>query len=366
MIISADRKDLADAIARASQGLPSKPLKPVYAGMLIRSLEEHVQLVASDGDVTFTSTSPATIAVSGSVILPGKMLTEISRYFTGDEVDISHLEDTTFAKVRMPRGIFQLSAAEGKEFPAWTQGPPPVGEVSAGEFASILKKVAKAADGSGNTPALETVNLEALEGRLFLVSTDRYRMGLASLEPLMMVPGPHPSALIPRGVADRFARVLEDGIVTLGWNESLISMQAHDFGVVSRLISGKFLPWQPLLKEPESWFTADTAELIRAIRMAALVSGNDDKVTLDFAKEELTVSATGQGEASSVVEIAGWDSGPVSLLFGAQMLLDGLSGCDSVLRMALLPGGGSRPQPLLMESGSYRWLSQSRRELTEG
>jgi DNA polymerase-3 subunit beta len=370
VIISAARKDLMEAINRASQGIPGKPLNPVYAGMLIRTLEERIQLVASDGDVTFTSTAPADIRSPGAVVLPGKMLTEVSRYFTGDSIGIECPGDSPYAELVLPRSRFRLHATPAEKYPDWAQPPYPIGEVPAEEFASILKKVAKAADSSGNTPALETVNLSMLQDRLFAVSTDRYRMGLASLDFLSkslradVIP-PDP-ALVPRGVAERFARVLEDGVVSLGWNESLISMQALSFGVISRLISGKFLPWQSMLKEPEGWFTADTEELIRSIRMAALVAA-DDKVTLDFAKDELTVSAaTGTGEASSTLGTSGWDCDPVSLLFGAQMLLDGLSGCDSVTRMALLPAGGSRPQPLLMESGNYRWLSQSRRELKEG
>ena len=123
LAFSADRKPLAEAIIRASQGLSNRPQNPVHAGMLITSTgTEILHLTASDGDVTFTASCDADITGNGSCILPGRMLAEISRYFTGDAV-IFEEKDTT-AEITTGKSSFTLSSSDAEKFPSWEKSPP--------------------------------------------------------------------------------------------------------------------------------------------------------------------------------------------------------------------------------------------------
>lgn len=101
LIITADRRELVQAIQKASVGLPSRPAKPVLAGILIRSLakadraDDVIRLTASDSDMTFTAECKADIHTGGEVLLPGRMLTEVSKYFTGSEVTVDYQDKAT-------------------------------------------------------------------------------------------------------------------------------------------------------------------------------------------------------------------------------------------------------------------------------
>src|SRR5271166_1437001 len=182
LAFNADRKALCEAIAAASQGLSSRPQNPVHAGMLVTLGHENgfhdgsVALTASDGWVTFRSLISASHEEDGSFILPGKLLGEISRYFTGDSVSLE--SEGSSVTLISGKSRFTLSSTPGEEYPGWSKSPEPLGKLDAGAFSDAVKSVAVAA--KRDHPVQRGMRL-AIEGdRLLMTATDGSRMAFAS------------------------------------------------------------------------------------------------------------------------------------------------------------------------------------------
>lgn len=358
---NAPREALADAITRASGGLPSHPAQPVYAGLLIRSAAPScIELVASDSEVTFMAQCPAQVHAEGTVILPGKMLSEVSKYWTGDSIAFEH-EGTTM-KIMASRSQFILSASDGDKYSSWAESPVRIAEVDAGEFSAAIRKISPASGKTIPGKAYGAVYLAPDKGQLNMVCTDGSSMGVMGI-PFDCHAEDFPlSAKAPVPVLERFARLAE-GKVTLGWSDgNLVSADYPGLRVLSRQVAGEFPKWELVFRNaPEYWVTADTAELTRLVKMAQLAN-TDDRIEMTFDQNDLHVTAKGQeGKASGYTE-TDYEGDALSFLFGGDRILDALRGCGDKVQVAFTVPN----RAVYFRSEGLTYLVQPRRDLEVG
>lgn len=361
---NADRKDLADAVSRASAGIPSRPPQPVYAGMLLRNVVhdsggDAIELVSSDSEVTFAALCPAQVHSEGSVILPGRMLSEISKYWTGDSVGIEH--EGAVAKVMSSRSQFILSASDGERYPSWAESPQGIAVVGAEEFSAAIRRISPASGKTIPNVAYGAVYLSPAQSRLNMVCTDGSSMGVAGIDFDCLAEEFPGFAKAPVPVLERFARLAE-GKVTLGWSENLISADFPGLRVLSRQVSGNFPDWEKVFRNaPEEWVTTGTEELTRLVKTAQLAT-SDDCIGLTFDGNDLNVTARGQeGRASGYTE-TDYQKEAISFLFGGDRVLDALRGCGEKVQVAFTEPS----RAVYFRSEGLTFLVQPRRELTEG
>jgi DNA polymerase-3 subunit beta len=334
--------------------------------MLLRAPEPSIiELVASDGQITFMAQLAAQVHSGGTVILPGKMLSEISKYWTGDSVAVEH-EGTT-AKIMASRSQFVLSASPGEKYPSWDDAPEPLGEMDAEDFSDAVKKITPASGKNIPGIAYGAVRIVPQLGQLHMVCTDGSSMAVMSpsfmaIADLDKDPSPvyHDGALVPVGMTERFARITE-GKVRIGWSKGLVSVKSPGLTVVSRQISGDFPKWEKVLQAaPDDWVTADTSELTRLVKTAQLAS-SDDRVELTFDGNDLNVSAAGQEGRASGYTDTDFSGETISFLFGGNRVLDALRGCGDQVRI-----GFTAPlKAVYFRSEDLTFLVQPRRDLKE-
>ena len=365
MKITADRNQLAESVARAAQGLPLHPDSPVRAGILLFVSDDHAHLTGGDEDVTFTARLPL---LEGSAeparrILPGKLLLEMTRYLPQQDVTL----DISGSQVSFicGRSSFTLGARPGEEYPEWSAPPAPRCTLDGAELAAGLRRVAPAA--SDDQAGLTGILLSLSDGKLTLVATDKYKLGLVEL-----AANGHPgtmlrTALLPAKAAERYARYCE-GEARAGWDDCLVSLHSAGLLVTARQVAARrtpdgevdFLKWEPLLQGERAWHACDTAELTRAVRMALLAAapdamgGRDARIALAFGNGEVVVTAGGATQAAGCA----YDGEPVDLAVGGRNLLAGLQGCGNLVYLSFT---ASR-KPLLLDSDGLRWLVQTRGE----
>lgn len=349
---TADRVELGAAIARAAQGLPSRPVQPVYAGLLFTVDAGIVHITASDGDVTFMSSSPAIADDDpGSFVLPGKVITDIFKYIAGRDVTVSFTGSDVL--IEAGRSMYRFPAVDGEKYPTWLQGVETkyLGSVDGAEFADLVRFTVPAASRSDSRPTLRTVALSLADDKLTLVATDSYRMAMVSpqFRPVLREDDPPGQVLVPSWVMDRFARMCDEDEVVIGWDGALVFMDTHGLKVVARQIAGKYLDWRRVIakkKQADLQAEGNVLELIRAVKAAALVAGEAAGIRLEFSQDgHIHVRAKGSGSCD---EMIGTDycGETVSFIIGPQMLLDGLAGCDE---SALFRFSSNPLAPVFME-----------------
>ena len=345
---TAERESLVSAIAKAEKGLSPRPLLPVHAGMLFSADGGILRVTASDGKFTFTGNCP--VQGNGSFVLPGKMLSEISKYFTGDTVSIE--VSARSAIITSGKSKFTLGASS--DYPQWLETPQAYVQLHGEEFISAIRYVAAAA--SHVDPVLQAVRIEITGSHLEMICTDRSRMALASPEIIAVTlkadaesPGP---VLVPAAALERVSHVCGD-TVSLGWSGGLFGAYSDGVAMSAPQVAGEFIKgWKMIRDDYEPQVTADSAELTRLIKMAALAAGAKGTVTLALG-ERIVVSASGDASCSGELEISGTLE-PRSMEFTPEYLLSAIKGENVQLATG---------RALFIESTQGRTLIQPRRRV---
>ena len=83
------REDFADAVAWVARNLPTRPTIPVLAGVLLTGSDEGLTISGFDYEVSAEVRVAAEIASPGSVLVSGRLLSDITRALPAKPVDVS-------------------------------------------------------------------------------------------------------------------------------------------------------------------------------------------------------------------------------------------------------------------------------------
>ena len=356
------------AVTRAVQGIPQRPVRPVYAGMHILAgvgpAGPGVELTGSDGEIMFRAHCAAEVKEAGSVVVPGRMLGEVCRYLTGNEISLTL--DGTRLRITAGRSEFSLMAVSGENYPQWAPRPPlALGTLHADLFAGGVRKTVPAASRTEVELGVMLLALGKGGTELTLMCTNRSSMAVTEMrfdldtEAVIDAGGELPArAIIPVRVMDRFARIAEDTI-KIGWNTSLVTLACDGVEVTAQQMSSKFweeTPWEKALMEPAGFVTA-AEDMIRAVRMASLVAGDAQRIEITFEPGGMTImSGDPEGKCEEWVD-SSYTGEPARFAFGSQMLLDGLAGCGDT------PQVTHRPGMVMLSGEGLRWVMRARRDV---
>jgi DNA polymerase-3 subunit beta len=362
LIVITESSLLAAAAGKAAQGVPVNPAQLSHAGILVTATEDGLALTSGDGDVVVTARSPAVTREPGSIMVPGKMLAEITRCLPAGDITLSSSGSQLLLQGKASR--FALAAQDAVTYPAWPDPPPPACTADGAELAAALLAVAPAA--SRTHPLLSSLALSLDGDTLWLAATDDVRLAAVPVQAASVslhadVQGV-PQVLVPARVLARLARVL-DGTVTLAWDHRMVSAGTSGLSVTSRVTPGTYVPWRKLLPgEDRAWAELPSAELARAVKMAVLTGPEGKTVRVVLGAGQVTVSAAGERGQASETLAASCDGPPVILLLGADLLLGALSGPqvqvsvtgsrDPVYIRGAIPGGIWLVKPRRM-TGDY-------------
>jgi len=337
--IRLERDVLADAVAWAARSLPARPPVPVLAGLLVEAADSHLTLSSFDYEVSARVRVEAGVEESGTALVSGRLLAEISRSLPARPVTLT----TEGTKVLLVCGSarFSLPTLPVEDYPSLPDMPAVSGTVRGSSFAAAVSQVAVAAGRDDTLPVLTGIRLEIDGGKLTLAATDRYRLAVRELG---WDPGSAEAqavALIPaRTLADTAKALATGDVISLalssgGVGEGLIGFEAEDASgsrrTTSRLLDGEFPKYRALLpSESASVATIETAPFVEAVRRVALVAERNAPVRLSFTDGEVQLDAGAGDDAQASEALEATLSGEaITIAFNPQYLLDGLGAIDA-------------------------------------
>jgi len=386
--ILVERDVFADAVAWTARALPARPTVPVLAGMRLHAEDGELTLSSFDYDVSALAKLPVDAEATGSALVSGRLLAEISRSLPGRPVQIN--SDGGRAVLTCGSATFNLLTMPEDEYPALPEMPPAAGTVGSDAFATAVSQTAVAAGRDDTLPSLTGVRIEIEGDTLTLISTDRYRLAIRELRWTPARPDMSAAVLVPakaltdtarslttaaevsialalpgEGTGDRAAGYPGAGYQGAGYQvggDGMIGFEAGGRRTTTRLLSGEFPRYRTLLPATVS-ATAEvsTAVLAESVRRVALVAERNTAVRLSFSADQLTLEAgTGdEAQADEVIEAA-FDGEDLTIAFNPTYLLDGLTAMDSdTTRIAFTEPG--KPALLTGKPGpdgspDYRYL----------
>ncbi|KRE42853.1 DNA polymerase III subunit beta [Knoellia sp. Soil729] len=326
-----EREVLAEAVTWVARGLPARPPVPVLAGILIEANEEGtVTLSAFDYEVSARLTVAAEVAESGTVLVLGRLLADISRNLPNKPVDV----EVQGSKVQVVCGSsrFSLLQMPSDDYPTLPTSPEPSGSIDGHLFTQAVSQVSVAADRGDTLPILTGVRVEIEGDKMTLLATDRYRLAMRELTWNPTDSAASHIVLVPARTLADTARSLgasgsiEVALGSAAGGDGLVGFEAGSRRTTTRLLDGEYPKVSsifPTTSDTES--VVNTAELVEAVKRVALVAERNTPVRLRFTEGQVAIEAgTGEdAQASEAVEAT--LTGPdVEVAFNPGFLLDGL------------------------------------------
>jgi len=326
-----ERDVLAEAVTWAARGLPSRPPVPVLAGVLLEASEEGtLTLSAFDYEVSAKVTVAADVSESGTVLVLGRLLADISRNLPARPIDV--VTEGNKVQVTCGSSRFSLLMMPADDYPTLPASPAPSGTVAGDVFTQAVAQVSIAADRGDTLPILTGVRVEIEGDRMTLLATDRYRLAMRELTWNPTSTSASHVALVPARTLSETAKALgasgtiEIALGSAAGGDGLIGFEAGQRRTTTRLLDGEYPKVTSIFPSSvDSEAVVETAALVEAVKRVALVAERNTPVRLRFSDGQLAIEAgTGDdAQASEAVECA--MTGPeIEIAFNPQFLLDGL------------------------------------------
>ncbi|MET8338619.1 DNA polymerase III subunit beta [Streptosporangium canum] len=328
MKFQVNRDVLADAVAWVARALPNRPALPVLSGLLLEA-DDDLVLSAFDYDVSARASIEADVAEPGRVLIPGRILAEITRSLPAEPVEI--VTSGSEAVLTCGSAEFGLLTMPVEDFPTLPSMPPKIGAVGGGVFASAVGQVAPATSRDETLPMLTGVRIDISGETVAMAATDRYRIAAREFGWRPEEPGAAAAAMVPARVLAEVAKSLRGGEVSMALGDGVAGFESVGRSTTVRLLDEQFIDYRARLTDDWS-IRADlrVAPFISAIKRVALVAERNTAVRLSFSQGQVLIQAGGGdiGRGTEVME-AELSGDGIQIAFQSQWLLDGLAGVET-------------------------------------
>ncbi|MGR7024582.1 DNA polymerase III subunit beta [Geodermatophilus sp. URMC 62] len=373
------REVLADAVAWTARSLPPRPSVPVLAGILLEVDGSQLSVSGFDYEVSARAEVDVQSGESGRVLVPGRLLAEITRALPPHPVDVR--AEGPRLSITCGNARFSLPTLPVEDYPSLPAMPSSAGVVDSDVFAEAVAQVAVAAGRDDTLPMLTGVRLEIDDDRVTLAATDRYRLAVREFAWRPESAGVSAAVLVPARTLAEAARTLTSGpeiVVSLssgGSGEGILGLSGKDRQTTTRLLDAEFVKYRAIMpSESSANATLPVVQFTDAAKRVALVAERGTPLRCEFTPGQVTLRAGGsddEGQAEERCDVE-FDGDPLTIGFNPTFLLDGLAAVHtgrarmdftSPLKPAVLSGvedpaaddgdGASRPAD---RPGSYRYL----------
>ena len=335
MKFQVDRDVMADAVLWASRTLPTKSTQPLLTGMHLIAEKSGLTLSGSDADVSARANLIADVIETGTVLIPGRLLADITRSLPSATIDFS-IEGNR-AKISCGRSSFTIPTMPVAEYPPLPTMPNVSGTVTGTDFATAISQVAIAASRDETLPAFTGVKIDVEGALITLAATDRYRLAVRELNWSPTSTSISTHALVPAKFLSESSKSLSHSeSISLAFatgNEGLIGIEGSGRQTTSRLLAADFPKYKTLLPtESTTVAQIGTSALVESVKRVSLVLEREAPIRVHFANGEAVITGGGGSgelaEAKEFIECT-LTGEELTIAFNHQFLLDGLSAIDS-------------------------------------
>lgn len=331
------RNSLLNELNLVQGVIEKKSTIPILSNILLECSGAHIDIAATDLDVTIRCGCSAEIEEEGATTLSARRLFDIVRLLPeGSEMEFTLLEND-WVGLRSGHSEYKIVALPRENFPSVPESAPVTAQIPGGVFRAMIQRTMFAITQEESRYSLNGALLALLPGEIRMVSTDGHRLALVSKS--MDLPGVDMEvrALIPRKTLVEILKLIgdQDVMVDFGRDENHLFFSAAGKMIVSRVLAGQFPNYELVIpRDNDKYVVASARALGDGIRRAAIMS--DEKlraIRLSFKSGliELTASCAEAGEAREVVPVE-YEGESLEIGFNPLYLVDfiGACGADSI------------------------------------
>ena len=331
-----DRDVIADAVAWAARSLPVRSTNPLLTGLHIVATREGLVLSGNDGDVSARVTISADVADTGTVLVPGRLLSDITKSLPREDKTVEVNVDSSRTTLTCGRASFTIPTMPVADYPPLPELPDISGLINGAEFAHAINQVAVASSRDETLPSFTGIKIDIEGSVITLAATDRYRLAIREIDWSPAKTSISTSALIPAKFLSEASKALagatDVSLALAAVTEGIVGIEGSGKQSTSRMLAADFPKYQSLLPSESNTVAQIRAESLKeAVKRVALVLDREQPVSIHFSQSEAIVRAGGGSgdiaKAEEVIECltTGED---IIIAFNPHYLLDGLGVLD--------------------------------------
>lgn len=354
MMINVQTAALSAALSKCARALATRTTLPVLCNVRVRALEVgQLELTCSDGKIVISANCPAEVFDAGALLLDGKLLLEIVRKLSGEQI---HIESEGRQKVTIKCGKLRttLQYLDADTYPQLPVIAPDAQSVELAQpiLKRMISQTSHAISVDESRMVLTGAYLEIGDGAMSMTALDGYRMA-RTVEPMEGETGARQSAIIPGDAISEVYKQLSDApesVVRVLNGGNRMRFELSSIVIETMLIEGEYVNYERVTpKQLPNEIRASIAELRDAITHAMVIAGDNHSVQLDIAGDTLGISANSlRGDMLEEIHVDHYGD-DMSAAFNTRYLLDALAsleGDNARLRL------GSGLMPWIVESSS--------------
>jgi len=273
MEIKVNQGNLNKALSIVSRVATSiKTTLPILNNVLIRADENKISLTTTNLDIAVVSWVAGTVVSNGVITVPVRILNEfVSNLPKSEDVMLKVDGSKVYISAGKYKSVINgVEADEFPEVPEIEEDKSVVFRVGVDDFKNAISDVVVASSNDMTRPVLTGVYCYTVDKKLYLVTTDGYR-----LAEKMFIPNVESevSVIIPTNSLQEVVRSLgnEDDELEILIDELQIKFRFRDTEVTSKLIDGSFPDYRQLIpKKTDINVVVNKDELMRVVKLAAL------------------------------------------------------------------------------------------------
>jgi DNA polymerase-3 subunit beta len=329
--ITVAKDELASRLATVARGVSTRTAVLVLGGIQLRAEAGRLHLAATDMEVSLRTELDCSVEGEGSVVVPGRLLLDISRTLPDSEVSIEHKPEEAVVVVTCGTANYRLHTYSAEDFPRLPEiDSSTLHTVDRDALIETVARVGRSASRDESRPVLTGILVRFEPGKIVMAATDSYRLAVKETPVEGMLPDLE--AIIPARALQELSRIAAGtDELQLGLQENHVVFGADGTWLTTRRIDGQFPNYRQLLPEQfDHELVLPRDELLEVVRRVSLMAQRNSPLRLRFADGELTVSAVTQdvGEARESLP-APYTGDAMEIGFNAEFLRDGLESVDS-------------------------------------
>ena len=328
--ITCSREELAAKLAIVGRGVSTRTAVQILGGILLRAESGKVELAATDMELSLRTSLEAKVDGDGAVVVPGRLLVDLSRLLPAGEVELEYREEENVLQVRCGPAEYRLNTYSAEDFPRLPDtDAAPTSPVETDSLLATRASVGRAVSRDEARPVLTGILMRFGEGKLVMAATDSYRLSYKETPIAGQVP--ELEAIVPARALEEVKRLATaGGTLELGVQENQVLFGIDGTWLTSRRIEGQFPKFDELRpKEFAHEVTIAREELLEVVRRTSVMAHRNSPLRLRFAEGEVTVWTQTQdvGEARETLPVR-FDGEPLEIGFNAEFLRDGIESAE--------------------------------------
>src|SRR5215831_16926157 len=351
MKVTCSREELTQKLAIVARGISTRTAVQILGGVLLDEEDGRLMLAATDMELSLRASLEAQVEGQGAVVVPGRLLVELTRLLPDAEVSIEQRADEGVIHIRSGPFESRLNTYTAEDFPRL----PDVESlerhaVDRDALLETISRVSRSASRDESRPVLTGILVRFEPGKLVMAATDSYRLSVK--ETPIEAEVPELEAIIPARALEELRRIATGGEeLRLAMQENQVVFGVDGTWLTTRRIDGQFPNYRQLLPEVfEHQVRLPRDELLEVVRRTAVMAQRNSPLRLRFSEGELTVSAQTQdvGESRETLPIT-FSGEPLEIGFNPDFLRDGIESAEgneltlkliNPLRPGLIQGSG--------------------------